>query len=188
MNGRAVIIAVAALIGLHSAGDAWSDDRTGQADSSATVPLKMPLRGRPKVKLRRDPDGAHRYVVFDPDGARVLTPDQLAERLYNEHVSRSLLHRLFNISGPIGIAWVTLGFLGQAMFTGRMLVQWLASERSRRSVVPTLFWWLSICGGSMLLTYFIWRKDIVGIVGQSTGVFIYARNLVLITRSGNHRD
>ena len=178
-----LILAGVALFGVQSAQSASSPDRPDQTDAPESVRLKLPLSGRPKVQLKRGPDGTLRYVVHDPDGARLLSPDQLAERLYNEHVSRSLLLTLFNISSPIGIAWVSLGFLGQAMFTGRMLIQWLASERRQRSVVPVLFWWLSLCGGLMLLTYFIWRKDIVGIVGQSTGVFIYTRNLVLITRA-----
>lgn len=183
MNSLAPVLAAALLIDVQSAGIAPNDNHSEPGGSAASVHLKLPLRGRPKVTLQRGHDGAYRYVVLDPDGARVLNPDQLAAQLYSEHISRSLLHKLFNISGPVGIAWVTLGFLGQVMFTGRMLIQWLASERSRRSVVPVLFWWLSLCGGLMLLTYFIWRKDIVGIVGQSTGVFIYTRNLVLITRT-----
>ncbi|MCE9593041.1 MAG: lipid-A-disaccharide synthase N-terminal domain-containing protein [Planctomycetes bacterium] len=79
--------------------------------------------------------------------------------------------------------WVTLGFAGQALFTGRMLLQWWASEKLKRSVVPESFWWASLVGGLMLLVYFVWRKDVVGVVGQSTGAFVYARNLVLIHRS-----
>jgi lipid-A-disaccharide synthase-like uncharacterized protein len=63
-----------------------------------------------------------------------------------------------------------------------MLLQWLVSERSRRSVVPVGFWWLSLLGASMLLVYFVWRRDIVGVVGQSTGWIIYGRNLWLIYR------
>ena len=70
----------------------------------------------------------------------------------------------------------------QVLFTGRMLVQWLASEKRKRSVVPVAFWWMSLIGGVMLLTYFIWRKDIVGVAGQSTGLLVYGRNLILIRR------
>jgi lipid-A-disaccharide synthase-like uncharacterized protein len=73
--------------------------------------------------------------------------------------------------------------MGQLVFTGRMLVQWLASERSGRSVIPVAFWWMSLGGAVMLVAYFVWRRDIVGIVGQATGLFIYARNLVLIRKS-----
>lgn len=96
-------------------------------------------------------------------------------------------YKLFNISRPWGFLWISIGFLGQALFTFRMVLQWWASEKHKRSVVPVAFWWGSLIGGVMLFTYFIWRKDIVGIVGQSTGVFVYARNLVLIYRH-RHAD
>ena len=76
--------------------------------------------------------------------------------------------------------WLALGFAAQAMFFSRFLVQWIASEREGRSVVPVAFWFLSLAGGALLLTYAIWRKDPVFIVGQSCGVFIYTRNLSLI--------
>lgn len=95
---------------------------------------------------------------------------------------RPFIYRILNITSDIGMVWVALGFLGQLLFTGRMLVQWLASEKARASVIPVMFWWMSLCGATMLLIYFIWRKDIVGILGQSTGWFIYFRNLQLIYR------
>lgn len=79
--------------------------------------------------------------------------------------------------------WLTVGFLGQAFFSARFLVQWVASERARRSVVPLAFWFLSLGGGATLLAYAIYRRDPVFIVGQGTGLFIYVRNLVLIRRS-----
>jgi lipid-A-disaccharide synthase-like uncharacterized protein len=78
---------------------------------------------------------------------------------------------------------VALGLAGQSMFFLRMAVQWIASERRRESVVPTIYWWFSLAGGLMLLSYFIWRKDAVGVLGQSTGAVVYARNLWLIKRS-----
>lgn len=76
--------------------------------------------------------------------------------------------------------WVAVGLGGQLMFTARFFVQWIASERVGRSVVPLAFWYLSIGGGVILLTYAIWRRDPVFILGQSMGLFIYVRNLVLI--------
>jgi lipid-A-disaccharide synthase-like uncharacterized protein len=75
-----------------------------------------------------------------------------------------------------------VGFLGQALFTFRMVLQWYASEKEKRSVIPVGFWWGSLFGGILLFAYFAWRKDVVGIVGQSTGIFVYARNLILIHR------
>ncbi|MBM4440535.1 MAG: lipid-A-disaccharide synthase N-terminal domain-containing protein [Candidatus Rokubacteria bacterium] len=76
--------------------------------------------------------------------------------------------------------WIAVGLLGQALFSARMLLQWLASERRRRSVVPKAFWYLSIGGGLVLLCYAIYRRDPVFIVGQGAGLFVYARNLYFI--------
>ncbi len=79
-------------------------------------------------------------------------------------------------------AWLVLGFAGQAIFTARFLVQWLASERCRSSVVPVAFWWLSLLGGSFLLMYACSRQDPVIMLGQSLGVFVYVRNLMLVRK------
>ncbi len=83
--------------------------------------------------------------------------------------------------------WMALGLLGQTAFSGRFLVQWLASERAGRSIVPRLFWYLSIIGSVLLLMYSIYKRDLVFILGQSTGLAIYARNLLLIRRDGMQR-
>ncbi len=79
--------------------------------------------------------------------------------------------------------WLSIGFLGQAMFSGRFLVQWMASEMRRESVVPHVFWWFSLAGGSTLLAYAIWRQDPVFITGQAFGLLVYMRNLMLIRAS-----
>ncbi len=78
--------------------------------------------------------------------------------------------------------YLGIGFLGQAMFSARFLIQWIASERAGRSIVPRLFWIFSILGSSLLLWYAIYRRDPVFILGQSAGLLIYARNLHLIRR------
>lgn len=78
--------------------------------------------------------------------------------------------------------WLVLGFAAQLLFASRFLVQWVASERVGRSVVPHAFWYLSCCGGVLLLAYAIHRRDPVFILGQGAGLFIYARNLALIRR------
>jgi lipid-A-disaccharide synthase-like uncharacterized protein len=78
--------------------------------------------------------------------------------------------------------WVLLGFAAQAMFTMRFAVQWLASERAGRSVVPMAFWVFSIGGGVLLLAYALYRKDPVFIAGQAFGVFVYLRNLQFVLR------
>src|SRR5689334_6198700 len=79
-------------------------------------------------------------------------------------------------------AWIALGFLAQAMFTMRFLLQWIASERAGRSVIPMAFWIFSICGGGLLFVYALYRKDPVFILGQGFGVFIYLRNLYFVLR------
>lgn len=79
--------------------------------------------------------------------------------------------------------WLTIGFSGQMAFSARFLVQWIRSERAGRSIVPVAFWWLSIAGGASLLMYAIYRQDPVFILGQGMGLFVYARNLVLIRRN-----
>ncbi len=78
--------------------------------------------------------------------------------------------------------WLGIGFLGQAMFGARFTIQWLASEHSRRSVVPHAFWWFSLACGVTLLAYALWRGDPVFVLGQGLGLFVYLRNLVLIRR------
>lgn len=78
--------------------------------------------------------------------------------------------------------WVALGFLAQGMFTMRFVVQWLASERAGKSVIPLAFWFFSMAGGMMLLVYAIQRRDPVFIAGQSLGLLVYVRNLMLIRR------
>jgi lipid-A-disaccharide synthase-like uncharacterized protein len=76
--------------------------------------------------------------------------------------------------------WVVVGLAGQIMFSMRFLVQWISSERARKSVMPVAFWYFSIAGGLILLSYAIYRRDPVFILGQSTGLLIYLRNLYLI--------
>jgi len=77
-------------------------------------------------------------------------------------------------------AWIVLGFIAQALFMMRFLVQWVASERAKRSVVPVAFWFFSLGGGALLLVYAVQRQDPVFIAGQALGLFIYVRNLWLI--------
>ena len=82
-----------------------------------------------------------------------------------------------------GRGCVLFGFAAQAIFTARFLVQWIASERRGKSYVPVAFWYLSITGALMLLAYaVVWKRDPVVAVGQTTGGFIYVRNLMLLAR------
>ena len=160
----------------------------GQKDqSSASIEIKG---WGENISLLEQEDGILVYRLERPDGSlETLTPLQFAKRHFQREQNRDFINRLFNITSPIGIAWVLVGLLGQALFTGRMVVQWMVSERRGRSTVPVIFWWLSLMGASMLLVYFIWRKDIVGILGQGLGWFIYLRNLSLIYgRRGNDQS
>ena len=78
--------------------------------------------------------------------------------------------------------WTSVGFLGQALFGSRFLVQWIASERRRRSVIPLAFWFFSLGGGVTLLAYAIWLEAYPIILGQAFGLIVYSRNLYLIYR------
>ncbi|MGI9523768.1 MAG: lipid-A-disaccharide synthase N-terminal domain-containing protein [Hyphomicrobiaceae bacterium] len=78
--------------------------------------------------------------------------------------------------------WLGLGFTAQLMFSMRFIIQWIASERARQSIVPETFWYFSFAGGTMLFAYAIYRIDPVFILGQGTGLLIYARNIHFILR------
>lgn len=84
-----------------------------------------------------------------------------------------------NIS-TVELIWLGIGFLAQLMFSMRFIVQWIASERAKRSIVPEVFWYFSFAGGLMLFAYAIYRVDPVFIMGQGTGLMIYARNIYFI--------
>lgn len=79
-------------------------------------------------------------------------------------------------------AWVILGFVAQFFFTMRFVVQWIASERARASVIPVAFWFFSIGGGILLLIYALYRRDPVFIAGQAFGLFVYLRNLYFVMK------
>ncbi len=78
--------------------------------------------------------------------------------------------------------WLALGFLGQSLMATRFIVQWWASERARRSIVPKVFWYLSLAGSLILLVYASHRSDPVFITGMACGLLVYSRNLVLIAK------
>lgn len=100
---------------------------------------------------------------------------------------REVLWSALNVQNWTEFSWVLIGLTGQLLFTARFLVQWLASEREKRSIIPIAFWYFSLGGGIVLFTYALWRKDPVFILGQSMGLVIYARNLWLI-HAERHRS
>lgn len=81
---------------------------------------------------------------------------------------------------PIEKWWLGVGFLAQLMFSARFIIQWVASERARKSIVPETFWYFSVVGGALLFAYAIYRMDPVFILGQGTGLLIYLRNIHFI--------
>lgn len=86
----------------------------------------------------------------------------------------------FDLNDPLQQTLVLFGLAGQAVFFGRWIVQWIASERKGESHMPELFWWCSLLGAMMLFVYFLLRREPVGLIGQSVGWTVYARNLYLI--------
>jgi len=78
--------------------------------------------------------------------------------------------------------WLVIGLVGQALFSARFILQWLQSERVKKSVIPSAFWYFSMAGGTTLLAYAIHRQDPVFIIGQGTGLIIYFRNLQFLWR------
>src|SRR5690606_26612851 len=168
---------------------AGEDEPITVADGARAVQVRIGT-GKGWLEGRDLPDGGHEFrMLFPGESAPAVLRDDDLRALLGERGLRlatqpepNWAFRVLNISGWGGVAWVVLGFVGQALFFARMLVQWIASERRRESVVPIQFWWFSLLGGLMLFAYFIWRRDIVGVLGQTTGVVVYARNLRLIYR------
>ena len=94
----------------------------------------------------------------------------------------------FNQLTNVELLFLIIGFTGQALFASRFIVQWIYSENKGESVIPLSFWYLSIFGGVGLLIYAIFRKDPVIILGQSFGILIYLRNLILIYKKHNEKN
>lgn len=97
------------------------------------------------------------------------------------------LRDVFHVANTAELVWVLIGLFGQMMFSARFLVQWIASERARKSIVPVTFWYFSLAGGIVLFSYALYRRDPVFILGQGLGLTVYLRNLALI-RTERRRD
>lgn len=175
-------------------------------DGAWTAEVRM-AQTRAVLEVVRETDGAgHTFRIIPRDGE---PSSVFGEETFGEVFGPALLahvtdrrtnwvFRLLNITSWTSVIWIAVGFAGQGAFFGRMLIQWLVSEKQRRSVVPEVFWWLSLAGGVALFSYFAWRQDIVGVLGQTTGLVIYARNIRLIIKhrrraragagAGTHRE
>lgn len=146
-------------------------------------------RGQVEVVRERSDSGEmkHTFRLLGRGGfASEVLEEARFKALLGEDVARHLtggsnvLFRAFNITGWPSLVWIGVGLLGQVIFSCRFLIQWIVSERRRQSVIPEAFWWISLFGGMSLFLYFIWRQDIVGVLGQSSGLVIYGRNIRLI--------
>jgi lipid-A-disaccharide synthase-like uncharacterized protein len=147
-----------------------------------SVAIKAQIKGaRDQAYLIKNADGGFSYQIKEDDGKNgLLTPEQFAGRQFDEQNGRNWLLRACNVTSYAGLAWIAVGLLGQVLFTGRMIVQWLVTEKKQKSVVPVSFWWMSLIGSTMLLVYFVWRVDPIGILGQTFGWGVYLRNLYAI--------
>ena len=155
--------------------------------------------GAYEIMLMREHTGEQvQYTIVSPASLRSDTPmtaselDSFISMQVERWNARPALERhllgFFNITSWGTFGWVMIGLVGQAAFFGRMFVQWIVSERSQVSTVPEIFWWFSFIGGICLFTYFVWRVDIVGVMGQSTGIVIYARNLRLLYKQRHAQE
>lgn len=101
-------------------------------------------------------------------------------------MSAEAVFRFLNVENWTEFWWVGIGLAGQLLFSTRFLLQWIMSERAGRSVMPVAFWYFSLAGGVVLLSYAIHRRDPVFMLGQSMGLVIYLRNLWLIHGARRH--
>jgi lipid-A-disaccharide synthase-like uncharacterized protein len=120
-----------------------------------------------------------------PEMTPVEFRKQFGEEAYRgvAEIGSNFIFRWTKTTSWGSVAWFTLGMAGQIAFAGRMIVQWFVSEKTKQSIVPPVFWWLSLVGGLAVFTYFVWRQDVVGVLGQCSGIVVYARNLKLIAKN-----
>lgn len=143
------------------------------------------------LEARAEADGSTTVLLWMKDGppeprrmsfeeASTLFGKPLILELRDARQNR--VFRTLNITSWASMVWVGIGTLGQIAFSGRMVLQWVISERRGRSVISESFWWFSLFGGLTLFSYFVWRQDPVGILGQASGIVVYARNIRLLRK------
>src|SRR5207249_4563621 len=134
--------------------------------------LANPPAGEPRFRILRQHEEP--VALSDDEARRLLSRDTYRQLTQG---GRNWVFRLLNITSWYNLVWSGIGFGGQLLFSGRMVLQWLISERRRESVITESFWWFSLVGAVTLFSYFVWRQDPVAMLGQATGIVIYARNL-----------
>lgn len=159
-------------------------------ENSMTYPIRI-ADSRGVLEVTKSSTSGPRFRVLMRDG--YISDDMTAQEFgaaYGPQVLEQAtaerpnwVFRKLNITSWMGFVWLAVGFGGQLAFSGRMVIQWLVSEKRRESHVPAAFWLWSLVGSVMLFSYFIWRQDPVGVLGQCTGLVVYARNLRLIYKS-----
>lgn len=143
---------------------------------------KVLVEQMPSVASGGETSYTYRFLNAADLGSSPMTEREFQKTLSTvaAPTQRTWVLKVLNVSSANKLWWPALGILGQLIFAGRMWVQWLASERSRKSVVPPAFWYMSLAGGLISASYFIWRQDLVGVLGQTSGIWIYARNIYLM--------
>lgn len=153
-----------------------------------------PTRGVVEIVTLDNNTHSFRILTRTGDASEPFNDEQFIRRFgddTHQQLTRrppNILFRVFNITGWGSLIWIAIGLGGQTLFFARMAVQWIASERRGESVVPEIFWWLSLAGGAALFAYFAWRQDLVGVMGQTSGVVIYARNIRLIHKKRRREE
>ncbi|MBX3357734.1 MAG: lipid-A-disaccharide synthase N-terminal domain-containing protein [Phycisphaeraceae bacterium] len=187
----AALMAIVLALGLWIAFGPPSQPRVALRDGAMTQDVRIGHK-RGVLEAVRDPktgEFTFRVLIGDSTAGGEVMSRELAERVLDpEIVAEAMqprtnwLFRLLNITSWVNVVWVCIGLGGQLAFSGRMVLQWLVSERRRESVITESFWWFSLLGAVLLFAYFVWRQDPVGILGQASGLVIYARNIRLIRK------
>jgi lipid-A-disaccharide synthase-like uncharacterized protein len=177
MPRRNLILGEVAFMVILAAVTVWLFRSHSPSPDAVAVGIKLPDASS-QVYLQRQSDGSLVYLIRNWNGnVQRVSTDQMSQRLYD--LGQSSWSSL-GLSSPVVLFWLTVGFVGQLLFTGRFVVQYIASERKKKSVVPPVFWWFSLIGSLILLSYFLWRRDPIGLLGQAFGSFIYLRNILWI--------
>lgn len=141
------------------------------------------------VEIATDPGASEptcRVLFRDHVPAKAMTMTQAEDLLGKSRIQQTIaqshnrVFSLLKITSWTGVVWLSIGLIGQIAFSGRMILQWITSEKKRQSIITESFWWFSLFGSVTLFSYFVWRQEPIGMLGQASGVVIYARNLRLI--------